>query len=219
MTLDAVIVAGGSSRRMGFDKLTASFAGRSVLAHAVAAFDATKAVRRIVVVCAKGREQEFCRLVAGFEKVAEIVPGGTERADSVQAGFAALGEPSDWVAVHDAARPLVRPQAIEECYAAARRHGAAALAERVVDTLHRTDSQNQVQETVPRDNLWRVQTPQIVPAHLFPKLHQKQRNTDEISEICALGLPAVMVESGSPNLKLTVASDLSLAEALYSVGR
>lgn len=218
--LDAVIVAGGSSRRMGFNKILAKFSGRTVLEHSVRAFEECRVVGRIVVVCSAGSEEVVRRIVAICGKLHAVVPGGKERGDSVMAGIRALGEPSEWIAVHDAARPLVRPGDIERCDAAAREAGAAALAERAVDTLHRTDGHRVVIGTVPRENLWRVQTPQIFARRYLARFDESNAAaTDEISRVLQCGGRAVMVEAGSPNFKLTVPSDLPLAGAVYSLWR
>ena len=103
--LTAIIVAAGSSRRMGFDKLSASIAGKSVIAHTVDAFAASASVREIIVVVHKDRREEFETIVGTAEKVREIVVGGEHRQDSVQAGLQRLDDLADYVAVHDGARP------------------------------------------------------------------------------------------------------------------
>jgi len=224
-TLDTVIVAAGQSRRMAQDKMTLRIAGRTVLEWSFAACAAVPSVRRIVVVCAAGREEEFRALLTPADtskKLHAIVPGGELRSDSVAAGLAELGlDNADFVAVHDAARPFVRPEAFEKCFVQAIRFGAAALAERVVDTLHRTgrkEKSQRVVETVSRDDLWRVQTPQIARHNWLFELYELYEfrclATDEIGGLVKNGFPAVMVENPFPNPKITTPADLPLAEAV-----
>lgn len=215
-TLSAVIVAAGSSRRMGFDKLTAPLGGRPLLWHSLRAFEACAHTQEIILVCAEQRVEEFRALSQGIPKIRAVVPGGKERIDSVRAGVHVLGH-SDFVAVHDGARPLITPAAIARCFAAAEEWGAAACAERVTDTLHRTDEEGFARETVPRDNLWRMQTPQIVRHDLLTELLSSNvPATDEISLVIRSGRPARMVENPSPNPKVTYPADLELVEILWS---
>jgi 2-C-methyl-D-erythritol 4-phosphate cytidylyltransferase len=214
--LDALVVAGGSSRRMGFDKLTSLIGGRPALSYSLEAMQACGEVRWVVLVCPAGREDEFRSLASDFSKVTDVCAGGSERWDSVRAGAMRLADlpdgPADFVAVHDAARPLIRSEEISLGFDRARKHGAAALAERVADSLHRCAEDGTVLEPVPRENLWRVQTPQILK--LADLLTLPSGHSDEISALRALGKPAVLVENAFPNFKLTVPGDLLLAEAV-----
>ncbi|MEX1119957.1 MAG: 2-C-methyl-D-erythritol 4-phosphate cytidylyltransferase [Terrimicrobiaceae bacterium] len=215
-TLDVILVAGGSSRRMGFDKLLAPLGGRSMIAHALSAFNACDDVRRVVVVCPAGRREDFEKEMQGFPRVFALVEGGAERSDSVMNGIHALeseGESlPDFVAVHDAARPLVLPESISLCFHAAIENGAAALAEKVVDTLHRCDDKGIVLEPVSRTNLWRVQTPQILRWQDLKRLSGS--TTDEVSGLLRLGKSATMIANPHPNFKMTLPADLVLAEAI-----
>src|SRR5689334_8197219 len=116
--LSAIIVAGGSSQRMGFDKLFAIIAGEPVLAHALRAFDHATFVSEIIVVAREERHDEISKLVgdAGLEKVRAIVPGGERRQDSVRAGLSRIDSRATYVAVHDAARPLITREQIERAF-------------------------------------------------------------------------------------------------------
>ncbi len=201
---------------MGFDKLLAPLGARSVVAHALAAFHDCEDVRRIVVVCPAGRRGDFESEIKSFSKVVALVEGGAERSDSVANGVLALeleGQlPPDFVAVHDAARPLILPESISLCFQTAITSGAAALAEKVVDTLHRCDEQGIVLEPVPRTNLWRVQTPQILRLNDLKSLSSS--TTDEVSGLLRLEKSATLVENHQPNFKMTVPADLLLAGAI-----
>jgi 2-C-methyl-D-erythritol 4-phosphate cytidylyltransferase len=163
---------------------------------------------------------EFEKIAAPFAKMREVVPGGRERVHSVLAGVASFSDPApDFVAVHDGARPLITPEAISACYRAAVEAGAAVCAEPVTDTLHRTDSAGFVRETVSRENLWRMQTPQIVQTALLEALLLEARETDapvtdEISLLLRAGRKARVIENPGWNLKVTYPRDLQLAEML-----
>ena len=135
--LTAIIVAAGSSQRMGFDKLFALLGDKPVVAHAIDAFEQTASVDEIVLVGAQRTIRELQDIVRnqGFAKVRKVIAGGERRQDSVRAGLAETR--AEFVAVHDAARPLVRPKQIEQVFEVARQCGAAALAEPVKDTLKR----------------------------------------------------------------------------------
>src|SRR6266568_8022684 len=135
--LTTIIVAAGSSRRMGFDKLFAIIAGRPVIAHAINAFEQANSVAEIIVVAAEDRHDEIRKMSRdeSFKKVRSIITGGEQRQDSVRAGLENLSLDARYVAVHDAARPLVTPEQIERIFEQSQMLDAAALAEPVRDTL------------------------------------------------------------------------------------
>src|SRR5690349_15918985 len=159
--LSAIIVAGGSSRRMGFDKLFALVAGEPVIAHAVRAFEGASSINEIVVVAREERHREIGELIRAkaFKKVRSIAPGGERRQDSVRAGMDRVDRESTYIAVHDAARALIRPEQIERAFQQCALHGAAALAEPINDTLKLADANTFVAGSVDRHQLYAMQTP------------------------------------------------------------
>jgi 2-C-methyl-D-erythritol 4-phosphate cytidylyltransferase len=216
--LTAIIVAGGSSQRMGFDKLLAPLAGKPVVAHSIAAFEQTESVSAIVLVAHAERLSEYEEVVRshGFQKVMAVIPGGLRRQDSVLRGLEQTGAVSEFVAVHDAARPLVRPDLIERIFELAHRHGGAASAAPVIDTLKRVDGDYVVIGGVERANLFAVQTPQIFRRELLEKAYRVVFDaaieiTDEISAVEQVGGKVVLVSNDEPNFKVTYPSDLPLA--------
>ncbi len=214
MTCAAIIVAAGGSRRMGFDKLSADLRGKSVLRRSVDAFMAAQSVSRVIVVTTLER---FVTLGGDFPKPILRADGGEQRQHSVENGLALVAE--ELVAVHDGARPLVRPEAIDACIAAARLHRAAALARRVTETMKRADSDDFARENVNRENLWFMETPQTFHTQLLRQAYAAVRArgltvTDEVSAVEAIGIPAKLLASPSPNLKITVPADIELAAAL-----
>src|SRR5690348_1672939 len=132
--LSAIIVAAGSSERMGFDKLFALVSGKPVIAHTIAAFENTKCVDEIILVGRADGLGELRKLINQPSKVKQIVAGGAERSDSVRAGLEHVDPKSDYVAVHDAARPMITPEKIARVSEAARASSAASLAEPINDT-------------------------------------------------------------------------------------
>ena len=218
--LSAIIVAGGSSQRMGFDKLMALLSGKPVLVHTIDAFERTDSVREIILVGREERVRELEELVrqSDFQKVRRVVTGGKHRQDSVRAGLEILEASADYVAVHDAARPLVTPEQIERVLAVAREHGAAALAEPVTDTLKRADENRFVTGSVARESLYAMQTPQIFARELLERAYAGVATnnlsvTDEVSAVEHLGAKVVLVPNDEWNVKITYPRDLFLAQA------
>ena len=219
----AIIVAGGLSQRMGFDKLSAPLAGRPLLAHTLCAFERCPEVSGIILVCDPLRKEEFHRLARehGVEKLLGLVSGGKQRRDSVWNGILAAGEAADYLAVHDGARPLITPLLITNCIRVAIRQGAACLAEPLADTVHRADGEKTLTETVSREGIWRMQTPQVFRRN---DLHQAYLRliredlpaTDEASVFLRVGGRVVVEEATDWNFKITVPRDLMLAEAVLT---
>jgi len=217
----AIVVAAGSSARMGFDKLTASLGGKTVLEWSLRAFQDCASIASAVLVCPQNRLAEFTELAAAFPKFQKFVAGGAERSASVRQGLSALaGDPPDIVAVHDAARPLVSPALIHEVLAAANLHRAAAAAHPVTDSLHRADARGSLSETVPRLNLYAMETPQAASYELLVAAMEAHHAglTDEISALIAHGIHPVPVVHGRPNIKITIPSDLAMADFLANRG-
>jgi 2-C-methyl-D-erythritol 4-phosphate cytidylyltransferase len=221
--LSAIIVAAGSSQRMGFDKLLALLGDLPVLAHTIDAFERTPSVDEILLVARAQRVGEFEELVRqqGFKKVRPVIPGGELRHDSVRAGLQRLNENATYVAVHDAARPLVTPEQIERVFELARLHGGAALAEPITNTVKRADENGVVTGGIPRENLYAMQTPQIFARDLLDKAYAKigaanLAVTDEVSAVEHLGAKVVLVPNDEWNIKITYPRDLLLAQAVLA---
>jgi 2-C-methyl-D-erythritol 4-phosphate cytidylyltransferase len=217
--LSAILVAAGDSRRMGFDKLFAAIAGKPVIAHTMGAFELASCVDEVIVVAREERHDEIKTIVRdeNFKKVRSIIPGGKHRQDSVRAGLNRLESITRYVAVHDAARPLVSPEQIERVFQQCADHGAAALAEPINDTLKRADSDLLVSGSVDRDQLYAMQTPQIFERQLIEEAYravyaENISITDEVSAVERLGRKVVLVLNNDFNFKITYPRDLPLAE-------
>ena len=217
--LSAIIVAGGSSQRMGFDKLFAAIAGEPVIAHAIRAFERATSVSEIVVVAREQRHDEIRKITSGaeFTKIRAIVPGGKRRQDSVRAGLDRIDRDAKYVAVHDAARPLITPAQIEGAFEQCRVHGAAALAQPVNDTLKRADADLLVGGSVDRHQLYAMQTPQIFERKLIEDAYCAVQAgnilvTDEVSAVERLGRKIALVVNYDFNLKITYPRDVPVAD-------
>ena len=220
-TAAGLVVAAGSSSRMGFDKMTAPLQGRPVVEWSLRAFQQCSEITHGVLVCAPDRIAEFQKLAASYPKFQHIVAGGSERSASVLNGLRALAPfAPGYVAVHDAARPLVTPALITHILAAARIHQAASAAQRVSDTLHRGDAQGVLLETVPREGMFAMQTPQAAGFDILLAALQAHQagSTDEVSALIASGIHPVAILNDQPNFKITYPQDLKLAEALMATG-
>ena len=217
--LTAIIVAAGDSRRMGFDKLFATIVGRPVIAHTIGAFERAGSVGDIIVIGREGRLDEIKAIVRdeNFKKVRSIVPGGKHRQDSVRAGLDHLAAGAKYVAVHDAARPLITPEQIECVLEQCRMHAAASLAEPISDTLKYADSEFFVTGPVDRHQLYAMQTPQVFERPLIEDAYravyaENVSVTDEVSAVERLGRKVILVPNKDLNFKITYPRDLNLAE-------
>ena len=219
--LCAVIVAAGSSRRMGGEnKLLLPLAGAPVLAHTLSAFEKCAAVRDIVLVC---REQDILPYTElaqsfGISKLRTVTRGGDSRTASVLAGITAAPEDTGLVAVHDGARPLVSEAVITEAVYAAAEYGAAAPVVPVKDSIKRIED-GRIAADVPRDTLAAVQTPQVFGRAVLTRALQAAARenrtfTDDCAAVEAMGQAVRATHGSYENLKITTPEDILVAEAL-----
>ena len=217
MKAAAIVVAAGSSTRMGFDKLTAPLAGKPLVCWSLQAIQDCPEISRAVLVCAPERIEEFTAIVRAFPKFSRVVAGGAERSASVLNGLLAFAEnPPDFVAVHDAARPLATPALFTQILASAQNLGAASAAHPVADSLHRACSNGLLHETLPRQNLFAMETPQAARfADLLAAIRSHRSGaTDEVGVLIAAGIHPFPVVHGAPNFKITHPADLPVAEEI-----
>jgi 2-C-methyl-D-erythritol 4-phosphate cytidylyltransferase len=201
-------------------------AGKPILAHTLAVFEALEEIKEIAVV-AHPDDLEYCRekVIAayGFKKVLRLVPGGKERQDSVFHALKALKQEDDLeiVLVHDGVRPFVTPEQIRRVIKAAKAHGGAVLGLPAQDTLKRVNPRGEVIHTLERKDIWQIQTPQGFQTPLLWRAFVEAYGndfygTDEASLVEALGKPVTVIKGDPWNLKITTPEDLLLAEALFS---
>jgi 2-C-methyl-D-erythritol 4-phosphate cytidylyltransferase len=218
----AVLVLGaglGERLRGELPKAFVSLLGRPLLVRSLAVMAEVSEVDRVVPVVARGDLERFAALdVAGIPKLAPPVPGGAERQDSMRAGLAALDDGISLVVVHDAARPLVTPREVSRVIDAARECGAALLAHPVRDTIKRVRD-GAVVETPKRSECYGAQTPQVFRRALLAEALAKAEAegvvaTDDAQLVERLGQRVRVVEGSPENIKITLSTDLVLAEAI-----
>ena len=214
----AIIVAAGSSRRMGFNKLLAPLCGEPVLRRSLGAFQKCAAIDEIIVVTSEAlrMEVEVWRM-GGLDKITQIIAGGAERHFSVHAGLQALNPACDIVAVHDGARPLISVSQITRCIEAARTQSAVACARPMTETLKRCDGDGRITDSIDRANAWIMETPQVFQRELLVRAYEAVIRdsllvTDEVSAVQHLGAPVFVVENAEPNPKITFPADILLAQ-------
>ena len=216
-----ILPAAGKSSRFVHQRRKKPFAelkGRAVWLRSVDLFvNRDDVVQSILCLAAEDIEwfRETFRADLAFRNV-EIVTGGAERADSVQNALARVRADADFVAVHDAARPLLVEAWINAIFEAAAKHGAAIPAIRTASTVKKVKS-GVISETVPRDELWQAQTPQVFRTQLLRDAFAKRDGfpaTDEAQLVERIGHPVHVVEGSPMNFKITTAEDFRMAEAV-----
>lgn len=232
MTAAALIVAAGRGTRAGSNgpdsgpghvpKQYARLAGRPVLTHVIAAFEACPGIATItVVIHPADRDLYEAAVPAGSARLTPPVLGGATRQDSVRLGLDSLAaEAPDVVLIHDAARPFVTPSTVASIIGALENNVAAIAAVPLADTLKRQDDKGLIGETVARKGLWRAQTPQgfrfaeIAAAHKRAAGNGTPDFTDDAAIAEWAGLDVALVEDTPRNFKITTAEDMAMAEEL-----
>lgn len=216
----ALVPAAGKSERMGgTDKLTAPLCGVPVLLRTLTALDRASLVDEIVVAVSPERLEELAALCsrAGVKKPLRVVEGGASRAQSVLLAALAAGESCELLAVHDGARPLIKPEQVDDMIRLGQRTYAAAPALPVTDTVKVADTEGLVQSTPDRKTLYAVQTPQVFQANLLRAALQSAiaagaELTDDCSAVERLGKAVYLTPGWRENIKITTREDLALAE-------
>ncbi|MDP3182603.1 MAG: 2-C-methyl-D-erythritol 4-phosphate cytidylyltransferase [Desulfobaccales bacterium] len=226
MRVAAIIAAAGVGQRMGGQtpKPYLMLANKPILAHTLEIFEKIPEVQEVTVV-AHPDDLDLCQDTVispfNFKKVLRLVPGGKERQDSVYHALKTLQREDDLeiVLVHDGVRPFITPDQIRAVIQGARRHGGAVLGWPAQDTLKRVNSQGEVLQTLDRQDIWQIQTPQAFQAPLLWRafVDAYSRNfyaTDEAALLEENHQPVVVIPGSPFNLKITTPQDLQLAEGL-----
>jgi 2-C-methyl-D-erythritol 4-phosphate cytidylyltransferase len=216
----AILPAAGTGTRIGDarPKQYLDLGGRPMIAHAIDVLSRVPRISRVVVVLSS-LDVHWSTLMAGEKRVETLAVGGATRGESVRNGLRALSaacSPDDWMLVHDAARPCIRVALIEQFLDELESDTVGGLlALPSADTLKSADAAQRVAATLPRENVWRAQTPQMFRLRdLLPALETMPDATDEAQAIEARGLQPKLVLGDSANIKVTYAPDLELAEML-----
>ena len=224
MSVCAVVPAGGTGTRMGgtVPKQFLELNGKPILYYTLKTLQDCGIISELILVVPEKEYDNACTDWLGKpEIVTKVVVGGEKRQDSVYNGFCKLSQQTEIVLVHDGVRPVLSHQMIQESVDAAREYGAAITAIPVNDTIKKVDDSGLVSQTVDREGLWRVQTPQVFRYELLQEAFKKANSekfygTDEGTLIEHLGKPVKVVEGSEQNIKITRPEDLRLSEIFIS---
>jgi 2-C-methyl-D-erythritol 4-phosphate cytidylyltransferase len=214
-----LLAAGRSSRFQDkhYKKPFVPLAGRAVWLHSAERFlGRSDVVQTVLAIAREDRDDFNLKFAANIAILGiDVVDGGAERADSVEAALARIKPAAEFVCVHDAARPCLSDAWIDKIFQAAQRTGAAIYAIPVAGTLKRVAADQTIRETVPREQLWEAQTPQVFRRELLLDAYARRagfRSTDDAQLVERIG-HAVTVVPGSPmNMKIATKEDLRLVE-------
>ncbi len=222
--VSAIIVAAGSSTRMGSNKMLLELGSKTVFERTVSVFEECGAVDEIIVVSSQENIAKYRNFVRSnlFVKVKSIIVGGASRQESVRIGIEECSNNSDVIVIHDGARPLIKPETIAETVKEAMNFGSAAAAIRSRDTIKRIDDEGFAVETIDRDTSVLIQTPQAFKYSLIADAHERAaldgfEGTDDCALIEHIGGKTKLVYLPYFNIKLTVPEDVLLAKAILTV--
>ena len=220
MKVQVIVPAAGSGTRLKASrpKPLLMLGGKPILMYSLGIFERLSFVDSVIVVARKDQVRDFEKTIAKFRlrKVKSVVVGGKTRADSVACGLRQLDPDTDVVIVHDAARPFVTMKMMQDGLAFMTKEKAVIVAVPVKPTIKKVDPKNFcVQETLARDTLWEVQTPQFFKKSVLIKAHQKMlccAPTDDAVLVEKMGAKVKVVMGDYRNIKITTKEDLILAE-------
>jgi 2-C-methyl-D-erythritol 4-phosphate cytidylyltransferase len=219
----AVIAAAGTSARCnGEDKLMYNISGKPVLAHTIEAFEKSRLVHEIIVVTMAEKLEAIGKMCEdyGYNKVSLVLCGGMTRPESVINGIYAASKKSQLIAIHDGARPCPDVELLDKTIQKAAIYNAAAPAIPITSTIKRIED-GIIKETVDRESLVEIQTPQIfraeiIKAALTNVIKKGIEVTDDCMAVEIIGMPVYIVEGSRQNIKITTPEDLRLAELYIS---
>ena len=198
--------------------------GQPLVVHALRVLQASSAVHEIIL-AVPAAEREYCltHIVVPhhFSKVTKVVAGGEHRQDSVRHALAEVDPETDLVLIHDAVRPFLTEQMVQQVLEQAAKCGAAIIALPLRDTVKQVGADRVIQRTVDRSPLWLAQTPQAFRRDWLDHAHQKAvregvRATDDAHLVELLGRPVVVVEGNGENIKVTRPEDMVIGEAILA---
>jgi len=212
-----VIAAAGVSQRFGTDKAFLPLAGKPLVAWSVDVCQSCELVSQIVIVLNENNLDlgQKVAMERCWSKVVDVCLGGKRRQDSVRQGLSKL-KGCDWVIIHDGGRPFLTLELIQEGLEAAQYTGAAVAAVPVKDTVKRGDDNWMVRETLNRQELWAVQTPQVFRFDIITKAHEQISRdvTDDASLVEQMGHKVKLYVGSYANIKITTPEDFALAEVI-----
>lgn len=223
----SIVVAAGSGKRMGLEtkKQYLLLGGKPLFIHTLEIMEKQKKITEIILVV-PAADLDFCKKIIkdySIKKISHIVSGGDARGASVYNGLQAVSKDSEFVVVHDGARPFLSQQVLEKVIEAAMAEGAAIAGVPVKDTIKQINTNGLVEKTLERSFLWSVQTPQAFRRELLLECYEKAlkdklQGTDDAYILEVYGYPVKMVPGDYRNMKITTKEDLEYAEYLLKQG-
>lgn len=221
--VSVVFPAAGQAHRMqaGLNKVFLTLAGKPMLLRTLLTFSKVPDVGELIVAVGADEVEPVKNLLSCVKGLApwQVVEGGSERQYSIRNGLALVSAAADLVLVHDAARPLVRRDTIEELIRVVRAEGAAIVAVPEKNTIKIAAEDGIVASTPPRSSLWQVQTPQGFRKDILMEANRRADadgflGTDDASLVERLGVPVHIVKGEYSNIKVTTPEDMVIAEAI-----
>lgn len=220
----AIILAAGQGSRMNSDKTKQfiTICGKTVLERTVLAFGKSRAVNEIIVVTRKDELDSVKDMILNLKikKDLRFTVGGNCRAESARNGFLAISEGADFVAIHDGARCLITPEMIDKVVEAAYKSSASTAVCAVSDTVKSVDSNCKILSTLPREEIYLAQTPQVFSRDVYSAALSSCEDlsviTDDNMLVEAIGKDIYAVDLGPENIKITTLYDITVAKAILT---
>ncbi len=224
MKVQAILPTAGAGSRFKstLPKPLVSLGGKPIFIHALEALEQSIAIDSVILVAPESHLKEFEKVLKQYDlhRSTKVVAGGKTRFESVSNGLKALDKDTEIVLVHDGARPLVTTKIIDEAINLCHNEPAVIVAVPVKPTIKRVNIKLEVKETLRRDELWEVQTPQVFKKDILLKAHEEGRGldvTDDAALVERLGIKVKVVMGDYRNIKITTKEDLVIAEALLTL--
>jgi len=219
--LSAIVLAAGQGRRLNaaVPKPLVKIGSRPTIVYSLRTFNKHPDIDEIIVVSNARNHKAIVKAVkkSSFKKIKTFVLGGRRRQDSVYNGLKEISGNSDWVLIHDSARPFIGRQAVRNVILAAKKTGAAILAVKPKATIKFSQKSGIIKKTLDRNNLWEVQTPQVFKKELILKAYKKygkENVTDDAALVEKLGKKVKITQGSYENIKITTAEDLLFARLI-----
>ncbi len=221
--LSAIVPAAGIGLRLKSKtaKPYISLNNKPLLWYCLNALERSEKIKDIIVSCGKANIRRTERLIKKykFKKIKAVVAGGPTRSASVYNGLMALDTDTDYVLIHDGARPFLDDELIDKCFRSVIKHKAVICAVECSSTIKKADKNLRVISTLDRNSLWQVQTPQVFAYRLMLKAYENLKNRkggffDDASLVERLGQKVKIVQGHNMNIKITTPEDLRIARAI-----
>ena len=225
MKTQAIIPSAGTGSRLNIkqDKPLVLLNGKPLFIYSLLAIEKVPQVNSVILVANKKHLKVFEQFIKKFKlkKVKRIVAGGATRCASVKKALAVLDADTEVIMIHDGARPFIKPALIAHAVSLMNRESAVVVGVPVKPTIKKVDSNNfYVEETLPRETLWEIQTPQIFRKEILLKAHElmpEKNPTDDAVLVEKMGVKVKMVMGDYRNIKITTQEDLAIARMFLNL--